>query len=85
MKLIRISEVKTVFGYRSNSSIYGLINEGLFPRPVPIQKRSVGWPESEVDTVCAARVAGKCDAEIRVLVAKLHATRLNALEAVTSK
>jgi hypothetical protein len=29
MKLLRMIEVKAVFGYRSNSSIYSLINERL--------------------------------------------------------
>lgn len=80
MKIQRISEVKKVFGYRSNTTIYSLINEGLFSRPVPIHRRSVGWPESEVQTICAARISGKHDDEIRGLVDQLHAKRLAALE-----
>jgi prophage regulatory protein len=80
MKLLRMTEVKAVFGYRSNSSIYSLINEGLFPRPVSIQKRSVSWPDNEVKIVCAARVAGKSEDELRELVQQLHSKRINALD-----
>ena len=81
MKLLRISQVKAVFGYKSNTSIYGLIHQGLFPRPVPIQKRSVGWPESEVTAICKARIAERTDEQIRSLVRQLHNDRgLLALE-----
>jgi prophage regulatory protein len=35
----------------------------------------VGWPSSEVEALNAARIAGKTDQEIRVLVVKLEAAR----------
>lgn len=69
-----------MFGYRSNTTIYSLIREGLFSRPVLIQKRSVGWPDNEVETICAARVAGKSDDELRELVQQLHSKRINAMD-----
>jgi len=64
------------------STLYLRINQGLFTKPVKISARSVGWPESEVSTINAARIAGKSDEEIRQLVRKLEAARLNAIPGV---
>ena len=36
---------------------------------------SVGWPEHEINAIIAARVAGKSDDEIKVLVSELEAAR----------
>jgi prophage regulatory protein len=41
--------------------------------------RCVGWPAHEVATLNAARIAGKTDNEIRVLVLELEAARAAAL------
>ena len=60
---------------RSRSSHYLDIKQGLFTSPVSIGARSVGWPEHEVTTLNAARIAGKTDEEIRALVVKLEAER----------
>jgi prophage regulatory protein len=35
----------------------------------------VGWPSDEVDAINSARIAGKTDEEIRILVAKMEADR----------
>jgi prophage regulatory protein len=63
---------------KSRSSHYCDILEGLFTEPVKIGARSSGWPEHEVDTLNAARIAGKSDAEIRELVLTLMAARKSA-------
>jgi prophage regulatory protein len=42
---------------------------------VAIGERAVGWPNCEVQAINAARIAGKTEAEIRELVARLHAKR----------
>ncbi len=63
---------------RSRSAHYLDIQQGLFPCPVSIGARAVGWPEDEVDAINAARIAGKTDAEIRALVASLEAARKTA-------
>jgi len=60
---------------RSRSAHYLDIQEGLFTPPVSIGSRAVGWPEHEVDTINAARIAGKTDSEIRMLVRKLEVAR----------
>ena len=51
------------------------IKRGLFVTPVRISGRAVAFPAHEVDAICAARVAGRNDDEIRSLVAKLQAAR----------
>jgi len=33
----------------SRSSIYLMISKGLFPKPVKLGVRAVGWKESEID------------------------------------
>jgi prophage regulatory protein len=73
--LLRIEAVKAETGERSNSSVYANIREGLFPKPVRIGKRSVGWPAEEVKVVCTARIAGKVENEIRELVRYLEDRR----------
>lgn len=60
---------------RSRSTHYLDIQQGLFTHPVLIGSRAVGWPSTEVATINAARIAGKCEDEIRALVAKLEAAR----------
>jgi prophage regulatory protein len=59
----------------SRSTRYNRIGEGLFSMAVRLGPRSVGWPEEEVDALNAARIAGKSDEEIRVLVKQLEAAR----------
>jgi prophage regulatory protein len=60
---------------RSRSAHYLDIQQGLFTRPVPIGARAVGWPANELATLNAARIAGKSDDEIRILVVKLESAR----------
>ena len=72
--LLRLPAVKAESGY-SRSTIYLRISQGLWPRPVSLGARAVGWPASEVAALNAARIAGKSDADICTLVAKLTAAR----------
>ena len=59
----------------SRSTIYNRIAQGLWPKPVSMGGRSVGWPESEIKALIAARIAGMSDEEIRVLVKELENNR----------
>jgi prophage regulatory protein len=68
--------IKAETGHRSHASIYTAIKEGLFTKPVAIGQRAVGWPSDEVQSINAARIAGKSETEIRGLVAWLHAKRV---------
>lgn len=73
-QILRLPAVKMTSGL-SRSSLYLRISEGLWPKPVSLGGRSVGWPESEISAVNAARIAGKSNEEIRQLVVRLEAAR----------
>ena len=79
MSIWRIETCKAEAGYRSNASIYNLIREGLWTKPVSIGARPVGWPDDEVRALCTARIAGMVESEIRDLVLQLHAKRSKLL------
>ena len=80
MTLLRLEQVKTTFGYKSHSSIYNLIRDGLFPTPIKIGIRSVGWLDTEVNGICAARVAGVTEERIKRLVKELEDRRMTAFD-----
>lgn len=63
---------------RSRSAHYLDIQQGLFPRPVSIGARAVGWPDHEVACINAARIAGKSEEEIRELVSRLESARTSS-------
>lgn len=77
MAIWRMPAVKAETGHRSDASIYNAIRAGLFVKPVPIGERAVGWPDFEVQAIVAARIAGKSEGEIRALVDRLHAKRID--------
>jgi prophage regulatory protein len=81
LRLLRRKQVEAETGY-SRSTLYLRITQGLWPKPVRLGPRAVGWPAGEVTGLNAARIAGKTDADIRVLVARLEAARLGAAAAV---
>ena len=72
--ILRIPAAKSRSGY-SRSTIYLRIAQGLWTKPVSLGPRAVGWPANEIDSLNAARISGKTDAEIRELVQALHTKR----------
>lgn len=60
---------------RGRAAHYGDIAQGLFTPAVKLGARASGWPESEVETLNNARVAGYDEPQIRALVAQLLAAR----------
>ncbi|WP_083280375.1 helix-turn-helix transcriptional regulator [Pseudomonas citronellolis] len=56
MKILRLNVAIDTTGL-ARSTIYKLIGEGGFPRPIPLVGRSVGWVESEVHEWIKSRVA----------------------------
>lgn len=72
--ILRLPAVKAESG-SSRSTIYLRIQQGLWPKPVKLGARSIGWPSSEVSAINAARIAGMSDDEIRALVVKLEIAR----------
>ena len=75
MSIWRMPTIKAETGHRSHATIYNAIKEGLFTKPVAIGQRAVGWPSEEVQSINAARIAGKSEADIKQLVIRLHAKR----------
>jgi prophage regulatory protein len=76
-KILRLPQVLAQCGL-ARSTLYGRIAERLWTAPVNLGPRSVGWPESEIDAINSARIAGKSDDEIRALVGKLEQQRTAA-------
>jgi prophage regulatory protein len=76
-RILRLPEVRSCTGL-SRSTVYNSIASGTFPRPIALGPRMVGWRESEVAAVNAARIRGASDEEIRPLVASLVAARQGA-------
>lgn len=72
--ILRLPAVKFASGL-SRSSLYVRISQGLWPRPVSLGARAVGWPSNEVATMINALIAGKTDSEIRELVTELEVAR----------
>lgn len=74
MKLLKLPKVLELTA-SARSTIYKNIHAGLMVPPVRLGENSVAFPEHEITSINAARIAGKTDAEIRQLVSKLVADR----------
>jgi prophage regulatory protein len=80
MTNLRIERGHALYGHNgragvSRSPFYAKVRAGLWTKPVLIGKRATGWPAHECDALLAAQIRGATDAEIRALVAQLHAAR----------
>jgi prophage regulatory protein len=75
MMILRVKQCVNQMGYKSRTSLYRLINRGLWTPPVKISTRSSGWPKYEVEALYQARVAGMGEEEIKRLVADLYNQR----------
>jgi prophage regulatory protein len=73
-RIIRFKEVKHRDG-RSKSTLYAAMADGTFPSPIKLGARSVGWLESELNAMIAARAKGFSEAEIRKFVECLVSAR----------
>jgi len=47
MRIIRLKDVMSCTGL-ARSTIYKYIDDGTFPKPIPLGERAVGWVESEI-------------------------------------
>ena len=54
-RLLRLAEVRSRVPY-SRSTIYQLIAQSKFPKPINLGGRAVAWIESEIDEWIAARI-----------------------------
>ncbi len=75
--ILRLPAIRQSTGL-SRSTLYLRVAQGLLTKPVSLGGRAVGWPANEVAALNAARIAGKSNAEVRDLVAKLEAARKTA-------
>lgn len=74
--IIRSPQVEAETGF-SRSTILRRQHAGLFPRPIALGRRSVGWRAKEVAAINAAVIRGASEDEQRQLVQQLEARRKN--------
>jgi prophage regulatory protein len=75
--ILRCRQVQEESGY-PRSTLYLRISQGLWPKPVQLGPRMVGWPAQEVEALNAAMIAGQTESEIRTLVRRLESARTAA-------
>lgn len=73
-RILRLPEIIEMTGY-GRSTIYLYIKQGIFPRPVKIGRRAVGWPVDEVRNVMQARIEGKDDLTVTHLIHQMEIAR----------
>ena len=71
--LLRFSQLNI-----KRTSLYRMIAQGLWTKPVKLGPRASGWPLHEVEALNAARISGKSPDDIRGLVQNLEAERKTA-------
>mgnify|MGYP000558673185 FL=1 len=71
MKVLKLKSVieKTTL---CHSTIYKLISEGDFPKPIDLTGRAVGWVDAEVDSWILSKVAQRDGVEVE----RLHSSSL---------
>jgi prophage regulatory protein len=72
--IVRLGTVMGKLG-RSRSGVYADLARGLLTRQVSLSRRTVGWPLHEVDAIARGRIAGLSEAQLQVLVDRLHSQR----------
>jgi prophage regulatory protein len=66
-RILRLPEVEQRTG-KKHASIYADIAKGLFPAPIPLGPRAVGWLEDEIDDWLEERIAERdSDTAVRSL------------------
>lgn len=74
MKILRVPAACDKTGL-SRAGLYGAAKRGLMTSPVKIGERASGWPDTEIEAINRAKIAGKTLDEIKVLVRRLEAER----------
>lgn len=54
--ILRIGDVKNITGL-SNTTLYAMMKNGEFPKPIPLSKQAKGWVSSEVNGWIQARIS----------------------------
>jgi len=79
--IARLPTVQAKIGIK-RTAIYARISDGVFPPPVRLGDRAVGWPVGEIDAVSAAWIAGYSKEQIRELVSSLLTRRKDLVGSV---
>ena len=64
LQIIKKPDVQRITGL-SGSSIYRLVSDGTFPKPIKISTRSSGWVLSEVEAYLEARIKASRPSEVQ--------------------
>ena len=57
VKILRRTEVEQIVGL-SRSTLYAMMAENTFPKPIKLGKRAVGWPDNVIETWIEERTSG---------------------------
>ena len=71
---LRLRDVMGRTGLK-RSTVFLRVKQGLLPPSLRNGERVAVWPEAEIETINRARIAGKSDDEIRIMVASLKQLR----------
>jgi prophage regulatory protein len=82
LKILRKPETCNVAGM-SNTSLFEQTRAGIFPPPISLGARAVGFIAHEIQTVLAARTVGKSDDEIRQIVKVYDVGKIKACYSVS--
>lgn len=75
-RILRLPDVVKMTGLK-RSTIYLHISQGIFPKPIPLGPRAVGWIVNEIELILEARISDKCNQEIVKLVERITLERFN--------
>ena len=56
MKILKKAQVLDRCGI-GHTTLYAMIGKGIFPKPISLSPRRVGWSEAEVDAWIEAKIA----------------------------
>jgi prophage regulatory protein len=57
IKILRRNEVEQIVGL-SRSTIYAMMAEKTFPKPIKLGKRAIGWPDNVIADWIEERTSG---------------------------
>ena len=57
VKILRRTEVEQIVGL-SRSTLYAMMAENTFPKPIKLGKRAVGWPDNVIAGWIEERTSG---------------------------
>lgn len=63
-KILRRKQVEALTGL-SRSTIYAWVRDGIFPGPISLGPKAVGWLQSELDAWLAERASATRKTEIK--------------------